>query len=119
MLERCALIGFVGVSDLARARQFYGQTLGLPIIEESPFAVVADANGTMLRLTAVEQPAAAPYTILGWTVADIASAVDQLSARGVHFTRYEGMNQDERECGRHQAGRRLHGSSTPTTTTCP
>lgn len=96
MLEHSALIGFVGVSDLARARQFYGQTLGLPIIEESPFAVVADANGTMLRLTAVEQPAAAPYTILGWNVADIASAVDQLSARGVHFTRYEGMNQDER-----------------------
>jgi catechol 2,3-dioxygenase-like lactoylglutathione lyase family enzyme len=96
MLERCALIGFVGVSDLARARQFYGQTLGLPIIEESPFALVADANGTMLRLTAVEQPAAAPYTILGWNVADIVAAIDQLTARGVRFTRYEGMHQDER-----------------------
>jgi catechol 2,3-dioxygenase-like lactoylglutathione lyase family enzyme len=59
------LIGFVGVSDLDRARQFYGETLGLPITEESPFALVANANGTMLRLTPVEQPAAAPYTILG------------------------------------------------------
>ena len=96
MLERSALIGFVGVSDLDSARQFYGETLGLPIIEESPFALVANANGTMLRLTAVEHPAAAPYTILGWSVVDIVSAIDQLTARGVHFTHYEGMGQDER-----------------------
>jgi catechol 2,3-dioxygenase-like lactoylglutathione lyase family enzyme len=96
MLEHSALIGFVGVSDLGRARRFYGDTLGLPITEESPFALTANANGTMLRLTPVEQPVAAPYTILGWSVADIVSMIDQLTARGVHFTRYEGMGQDER-----------------------
>lgn len=96
MLERSALIGFVGVSDLDRAREFYGETLGLPVTDESPFAIVADAHGTMLRLTAVERPAAAPYTVLGWEVSDIGSVVDQLTARGVRFTRYEGMEQDER-----------------------
>ncbi|HLK42538.1 MAG TPA: VOC family protein [Thermoleophilia bacterium] len=96
MLQDRPLIAFVGVSDLDRAGQFYGRTLGLPLTDESPFALVADAHGTMLRLTAVEQPAAAPYTVLGWSVADIASAVDQLTARGVDFTRYEGMEQDER-----------------------
>jgi catechol 2,3-dioxygenase-like lactoylglutathione lyase family enzyme len=91
MLERTPLIGFVGVSDFDRRRQFYGDTLGLPITEETAFALVADANGTMLRLTPVEQPVAAPYTVLGWNVADIVSMIDQLTARGVHFTRYEGM----------------------------
>ena len=96
MLAHSALIGFVGVSDLDRARQFYGHALGLPITDESPLALVADANGTMLRLTVVEQPTAAPYTVLGWNVADIMSTIDQLSARGVQFTRYEGMEQDER-----------------------
>ena len=96
MLERSALIGFVAVSDLARARQFYGETLGLPIVEESPFALIADAGGTMLRLTVVERPVAAPYTVLGWDVADIASMMDQLSARGVQFSRYQGMGQDDR-----------------------
>jgi predicted enzyme related to lactoylglutathione lyase len=50
----------------------------------------------MLRLTAVQQPAAAPYTVLGWNVADIESMIDQLTARGVQFTRYDGMDQDER-----------------------
>jgi len=96
MLNRSALIGFVGVSGLARARQFYGDTLGLDITDESPFALVVDANGTMLRLTAVEHPVAAPYTVLGWSVADIESVIDQLTARGVQFTRYDGMGQDER-----------------------
>ena len=96
MLERSALIGFVAVSDLARASQFYGATLGLPIVEESPFALVADAGGTMLRLTAVERPVAAPYTVLGCDVADIVSMMDQLSARGVQVTRYQGMGQDDR-----------------------
>lgn len=96
MLEQSALVAFVGVSDLESARRFYGGTLGLPITDESPFALVADANGTMLRLTAVKQPVAAPYTILGWSVVDISSMIDQLTARGVNFTRYEGMEQDER-----------------------
>ena len=96
MLQDSALIGFVGVSDLDRAGLFYGQTLGLPLVDESPFALVADVRGTMLRITAVEKPAAAPYTVLGWNVADIAATVDQLTARGVRFTRYEGMEQDER-----------------------
>jgi catechol 2,3-dioxygenase-like lactoylglutathione lyase family enzyme len=96
MLNRSALIGFVGVSDLDRARQFYGDTLGLDITDESSFALVVDANGTMLRLTAVEHPVAAPYTVLGWSVADIESVIDQLTARGVQFTRYDGMGQDER-----------------------
>lgn len=96
MLEHSGLVAFVGVSDLDRARQFYGGTLGLPITEASPVALVADANGTMLRLTAVKEPVAAPYTVLGWQVADIGSVIDQLTARGVRFTRYEGMGQDER-----------------------
>jgi hypothetical protein len=86
----------VGLPDLARDWLFSGDTLGNPNTAESPFARAANANGTMLRLTPVEQPVAAPYTILGWSVADIVSMIDQLTTRGVHFTRYEGMGQDER-----------------------
>ncbi len=96
MLASGALVAFVGVIDLGRARQFYGEILGLSLRDESPFALVADANGTMLRVTAVARPVAAPYTVLGWSVADIDSTIDQLVSRGVHFTRYEGIDQDER-----------------------
>ena len=96
MLERSALIGLVAVSDVARAWRLYAGTLGLPIVEESPFALVADAGGTMLGLTVVERPVAARYTVLGWDGAGIASMMDWLSARGVQFTQYQGMGQDDR-----------------------
>jgi catechol 2,3-dioxygenase-like lactoylglutathione lyase family enzyme len=93
---RGALTAFLGVSDLDAAQEFYGDVLGLELRDERPFALVADVGGTMLRITAVPEPAAAPYTVLGWTVRDIAAAVDELAARGVRFTRYEGVDQDDR-----------------------
>jgi catechol 2,3-dioxygenase-like lactoylglutathione lyase family enzyme len=89
-------MGFVGVSDLDAAQEYYGGVLGLDLVDERPFALVADVGGAMLRITAVDVPAAAPYTVLGWAVDDIAAAVDELAGRGVIFTRYGGMGQDER-----------------------
>jgi catechol 2,3-dioxygenase-like lactoylglutathione lyase family enzyme len=89
-------MGFVGVSDLDAAQHFYGEVLGLALKDERPFALVGDVGGTMLRITEVPEPAAAPYTVLGWSVPDIAATVDELTARGVVFTRYDFMDQDER-----------------------
>jgi catechol 2,3-dioxygenase-like lactoylglutathione lyase family enzyme len=96
MLGSSALVAFVGVSDLDRAREFYGRTLGLTFSEDNGFALVADVAGTMLRIAAVGEPVVAPYTVLGWGVADIASTIDDLASLGIRFTHYEGMNQDER-----------------------
>jgi catechol 2,3-dioxygenase-like lactoylglutathione lyase family enzyme len=95
MLESSDLVAFVAATDLRRARTFYEQTLGLPVLEHDDFACVLDAHGTMLRVTAVPEVARGGYTVLGWHVADIAAAVRDLTARGVIFLRYEGMNQDE------------------------
>jgi catechol 2,3-dioxygenase-like lactoylglutathione lyase family enzyme len=96
MLQPGRLVAFVGVGDLDRAADFYGGTLGLDLRDERPYALVADVAGTMLRITAVETPAAAPYTVLGWSVPDIAAAVDALAGGGVAVTRYDGTGQDER-----------------------
>jgi catechol 2,3-dioxygenase-like lactoylglutathione lyase family enzyme len=90
------LIGFVGVSDLDHAQQFYGDTLGLRLVDERPFALVADVAGTMLRITVVGEVAPVPYTVLGWSVRDIEGTIGGLVDRGVTFTRYQGMDQDER-----------------------
>ena len=91
-----ALVAFVGVSNLDRATEFYGRTLGLQLADERPFALVARVRGTTLRITEVPSVVPAPYTVLGFVVADIAAAVDRLAARGVAFARYDGMGQDER-----------------------
>jgi catechol 2,3-dioxygenase-like lactoylglutathione lyase family enzyme len=95
MLGSSDVIAFVGAADLDRARVFYEQVLGLPMIGQNDFACVFDANGTILRVTAVPEVARALYTVLGWRVADIAAVVRDLSAKDVVFLRYAGMDQDE------------------------
>jgi catechol 2,3-dioxygenase-like lactoylglutathione lyase family enzyme len=91
-----SIIGFVATSDPDRARKFYSEKLALPLIEEQlPFALVYDAHGTMLRVTVVKGVSPTGYTVLGWEVPDIAAAVNGLTAAGIKFERYPGMQQDE------------------------
>ena len=83
------MIGFVPVRDGAAARQFYEGVVGLRFASENPFAVVMDANGTMVRLVKMDADfAPVPYTICGWEVPDIEAAVATLQAAGVAMERY-------------------------------
>jgi catechol 2,3-dioxygenase-like lactoylglutathione lyase family enzyme len=87
------LIAFVPTTDPVKAREFYEGVLGLHLVsDEKPFALVFDANGTMLRVTVIREPNPAPFTVLGWRVNDIESTIEQLTAAGVAFLRYPGMN---------------------------
>jgi catechol 2,3-dioxygenase-like lactoylglutathione lyase family enzyme len=88
------LVAFVGATDLARAREFYGDVLGLRLVHQDDFVCVFDAHGTMLRVTAVPDLVPAGHTVLGWAVPDIRSTMDQMT--GVTFIRHNGMPQDER-----------------------
>ena len=96
MTPEGSFIAFIPVSDLSVARDFYGAVLGLPVLEESPFAVVVEAMGTMLRLSKVDDLQVQPFTVAGWQVPDMRAAIDSLTGVGITFTRYEGMDQDER-----------------------
>jgi catechol 2,3-dioxygenase-like lactoylglutathione lyase family enzyme len=89
------LVAFVTVSNATRARAFYRDVLGLRLVSEDNFALVFDANGTMLRVAIASRVTAAPYTVLGWEIGDIATTVRQLAAAGVQFERYPGMQQDD------------------------
>jgi catechol 2,3-dioxygenase-like lactoylglutathione lyase family enzyme len=81
MLDRCDVIAFASATDLRRARAFYEQALGLRLIEQNDFACVFDANGTMLRITAVAEVARPGYTVLGWRVSGITATVRGLAGR--------------------------------------
>jgi len=89
------LIAFVPTKDMTKARPFYEQTLGLKLEGSSPVACAFRANGVLLRLIAVEQLTPFPFTVLGWTVKDIATTVAGLTANGVAFERIEGVEQDK------------------------
>jgi catechol 2,3-dioxygenase-like lactoylglutathione lyase family enzyme len=95
MLKKSDLISFIAASSTAEARRFYEETLGLPFVDEDQFAVVFEANGTMLRMQKVDHVNPHEYTVLGWKVSNIRKEVATLEARGVQFVRYEGMFQDE------------------------
>jgi len=87
------LVAFAPTTDPAKARAFYGSVLGLRLVsDEPPFALVFDANGTMLRVTTVPEHTPAPFTVLGWEVHSIESTVEQLTAADVQFLRYPGLN---------------------------
>jgi catechol 2,3-dioxygenase-like lactoylglutathione lyase family enzyme len=96
MLEDAKQVGFVGVTDLDAAHRFYGEVLGLELTDARPYALVHETSVSQLRITLVEEICAAPYTVLGWVVANLEDAIDRLLAAGVTFNRYDGVEQDER-----------------------
>ena len=93
MLGTSKVVAFVPVTDGERARAFYEGVLGLRLVEDQkPFAMVFDANGTMVRVTPVGEFKPQPFTVLGWDVERIESTVEGLTAAGVEFLRFKGMN---------------------------
>ena len=95
MLESAKIVAFVGTRQPKRAKSFYRDTLGLKLVSEDPFAIVFDADGTMLRVSIVPELTPAKFTVLGWQVADIAATARALQNAGVAFERFPGMPQDE------------------------
>jgi catechol 2,3-dioxygenase-like lactoylglutathione lyase family enzyme len=95
MLKKSKVISFVATQHPSRARKFYEEMLGLTLVEDGPFALVFDANGTMLRVQKVEAFDPATHTVLGWDVPDIVAEIKALSKRGIRFERFEGLPQDE------------------------
>jgi catechol 2,3-dioxygenase-like lactoylglutathione lyase family enzyme len=93
-----AFSGFA-VDDLGRAREFYGTTLGLEVADVSLGVDGADVPGGLelrlgpgARVLVYPKPDHTPatFTVLNFLVEDIERAVDDLTARGVRFERYDG-----------------------------
>lgn len=96
MLETSQLVCFSATTHGEVAKDFYQIALGLKLLEDSSFALVFDANGTMLRIQKMPDHVPAKHTVLGWTVEDIRSRIDELSKRSVRFERFDRLPQDER-----------------------
>jgi catechol 2,3-dioxygenase-like lactoylglutathione lyase family enzyme len=96
-----AYSGFA-VDDLAKAKQFYGETLGLrtSILEEGVLMQLELAGDRNTLVYEQEGSTPASYTILNFPVDDVEAAVDELAARGVSFERYDGFDQDEKGIAR-------------------
>jgi catechol 2,3-dioxygenase-like lactoylglutathione lyase family enzyme len=97
MLGDRPVMAFVPSSDLERSRGFYAGTLGLEVVEVSPYALVLRAgNGGLVRVARVDDLRPQPFTVLGWVVDDLDAAVADLTAHGVTPLSFDGMGHDER-----------------------
>jgi catechol 2,3-dioxygenase-like lactoylglutathione lyase family enzyme len=90
-----AFSGFA-VDDIERAREFYGETLGLETSIENGLMTLHLAGGRPTIVYPKPNHTPAEYTILNFKVDAIEPAVDELVARGVQLERYDGIEQDER-----------------------
>jgi catechol 2,3-dioxygenase-like lactoylglutathione lyase family enzyme len=97
-----AYSGFA-VEDLEKAREFYGETLGIntTVIDEEHGLMSLDLAGDRTTLV-YRSPGCTPasYTILNFPVDDIDVAVDGLAGKGVEFERYDAFDQDEKGIAR-------------------
>jgi catechol 2,3-dioxygenase-like lactoylglutathione lyase family enzyme len=90
-----AFSGFA-VDDIPKAREFYGEVLGLPVTEEHGMLQLHLATGANILIYPKDDHTPATYTILNFPVTDIDQAATALAERGVRFERYPGIDADER-----------------------
>ncbi len=94
-----AFSGF-SVDDVPRAKQFYGETLGLDVSDEMAGLALHLGSGADVFVYQKDNHVPATFTILNFPVDDVDEAVDRLTAAGVAFERYEGFEQDEKGIAR-------------------
>jgi catechol 2,3-dioxygenase-like lactoylglutathione lyase family enzyme len=90
MFTEARVFSGFSVDDLDAAKKFYGETLGLRIIENAMGFIDIDL-GTGATVLAYGKGGAhepATFTILNFAVADVEVAVDELNSRGVVTTIY-------------------------------
>jgi len=92
------------VDDLQKAKEFYGDTLGLDVSEENGLLSLNLAGDTTVMVYPKPDHAPAVFTILNFPVGNIDEAVDGLAARGVRFERYPGFEADDKGIVRDAGG---------------
>jgi predicted enzyme related to lactoylglutathione lyase len=92
-----AFSGF-SVDDLDRARRFYEETLGLRFTDTGMGGVARLhlGGGTDVLVYAKADHTPATFTVLNFPVPDVEKAVDELTAKGIEFQRYENPPTDEK-----------------------
>ena len=77
----------IPTSDMARARKFFGETLGLTIARDTEGGVMY-RSGSSLFFVYPSQYKAGGHTQMSWFVKDIKAEVADLKAKGVEFLEY-------------------------------
>ena len=98
MLKITKVFSSFSVNDLQKAKEFYGQTLGLEVSESKQGLDLHLAGGQEVFIYPKPNHIAATFTVLNFMVANIDEAVGDLAAKGIQFEKYaeEHMKTDEK-----------------------
>jgi catechol 2,3-dioxygenase-like lactoylglutathione lyase family enzyme len=88
MLGTAMVVATIPVTDLERARRFYGETLGLTVLWENPASIRWSCGGGTELSTFRRGPNKADHTVAHFEVSDIEAVVRELEAGGVTFLDY-------------------------------
>jgi predicted enzyme related to lactoylglutathione lyase len=83
-----AFSGF-SANDIAKAKEFYGRTLGLKVSEANGLLTLHLADGNNVLIYPKPNHTPATFTVLNFPVDDVDQAVDELTKRGVRFEIYD------------------------------
>jgi predicted enzyme related to lactoylglutathione lyase len=77
------------VNDLARAKDFYGQVLGLDVEEREQYLEITLEDGARIMVYGKPNHAPATYTVLNFSISNLEKTMQQLGAAGVEFEQYD------------------------------
>jgi len=101
MFKEAKTFSSFSVNDLRRAKEFYGETLGLEI-KETPEGLELHTGNNAVFLYPKPNHTPASFTVLNFHVNDIEEAVDELKSLGVKLEHYDmgDIKTDERGIAR-------------------
>ena len=101
MLKDSHAFSGYSTDDIAKAKEFYGDTLGLDATEADGMLNLRFPGGQVVLIYPKgDAHRAATFTVLNFPVDDIDTTVDGLVAAGVTLERYDEAGQDERGISR-------------------
>ena len=96
MLQNAPMYSYLPAKDVARARKFYEEKLGIKPKQETAAGVVYEfGNGTACFLYPTPNAGTSQASQAFWQVDDIEREVADLKARGVKFEKYDMPEMDE------------------------
>ncbi len=106
MFKDAQVFSGFSVSDIGKAKKFYGETLGLKIAEKSEGLELQFAGGGKAFIYAKPDHTPASFTILNIPVKNVETAVAGLKERGVRFEIYDkpGIKTDDKGIARGGGG---------------
>src|SRR5262245_17168685 len=89
MLKNATIHVYLPASNIARARKFYEEVLGLAAREEYAGGVVYECGGATAFLYPTRNAGTSKASQAFWSVPDVEAEVADLKARGVVFEQYD------------------------------